>query len=330
MKVILNKNPGIRNDLLIVIPLSEIDDVIFQIANRDKLVRLPGLMRHVPEQEVEERKAVNSCKITVEEHLRVMSKRGPNILEPSGKPLRRLIVIGSRNVGSNHGFVAWQREETPKLFHVKGDPLNYNSYSCLTKYKDGQISIRCLRVKNDSVIENEKDITDKLTWCVYGNQVLRNGQIVPIEEIIDQFYDIRHVLAFDRNSDPGRQIEADIFKGYPELFRKNALRALHEGVPRNRFLHNGLGLSDDSLIILQREGTIEEVAHRFKEAGANDAIILDNGASVFFWVWWLYPKGGFLFSAPDFRPPCSAVVAFVLKGPAATYLPEGSVSFTVV
>jgi hypothetical protein len=161
--------------------------------------------------------------------------------------------------------------------------------------------------------------------------VLREGQVVPIEGIIDQFYDIRHVLAFDRNSSPGRHIEAEIYEGYPEQFQKNALRALREkGVPRNRYLHNAVGLSDESVFILQRDGTAEEIAHWLKEARARDGIILDNGGSVFCWAWWPYPAGGYVFTAPDFRSPSSAVIAFVLRGPANTNLPGGSVSFSVI
>ena len=181
------------------------------------------------------------------------------------------------------------------------------------------------------MFEGEADISGDVDWCVYGNPVLRGGQIVPIEEAIDHYYDIRHVLAIDRTTPEGRRIEAEIFEGYPVRFRQNALNALIEkGVPRNRFLHNALGLSNGSVFILQREGTPEEIAFYLKEAGAEDGIILDNGGSVFCWVWWIYPKGGYLFNAPDFRTPSSAVIAFVLSGSAAIDLPGGSVSFTVV
>ena len=168
------------------------------------------------------------------------------------------------------------------------------------------------------------------------------------EEIIEQFYDIRHVLAtYDRTiqqedrrtkefHDVGWEKESKIYDGYPDRFRENALQALREyGIPRNRFFHNCLGLSEDNIFILQREGTIEEVAHWLREAGAKDGIILDNGGSVFCWAWWLnaegkHPQGGFLFTSPDFRPPSSAVVALVLKGPVLTDLPTGSVSFSAV
>jgi hypothetical protein len=250
-------------------------------------------------------------------------------IRPFARSVRGL--IGSRNVGNNHGFIAWQKDEIPQLFHIRGDPLNYPSYSCLVRSREGRLSIRALRFENERAFEDRRDVTEEIEWCVFANWVLRDGQVVPIEEIIDQFYDIRHVLAFDREHLSGQQIEAEIYGDYPQRFRENVLRAWREkGVPRNRFLHNGLGFSEDHLFILQREGTIEEVAHGLREAGAQDGMILDNGGSVFCWAWWPYPKGGFLFTAPDFRPPSSAIIAFVLKGPAATDLPSGSVSFSVV
>jgi len=103
-----------------------------------------------------------------------------------------------------------------------------------------------------------------------------------------------------------------------------------------------LGLSKENVFILQREGTVEEVGHYLKDAGAQDGLILDNGASPFCYAWWScrtehwtreHPRtdrGGFLFTAPDFRPPASSVLVFILKGPAMTKLPSGSVSYSIV
>jgi len=111
---------------------------------------------------------------------------------------------------------------------------------------------------------------------------------------------------------------------------------MEKGLPRNRFFHNCIGISDENVYILQREGTVEEVANWLKDAGARDGIILDNGGCVLLGMEEGpfqqngYPKGGILFSAPDFRAPSSAVVVFVLKGPAATCLPGGSVSYAVL
>jgi hypothetical protein len=331
MEVHIYKSSGLRNDLLLIIPRSEIAETLFHIADHNELRRLPGLLRHVPNQDADERRRVNVCKVPVEEHLRRLSARGLALVDDRDRPQRRLIVIGSRNVGNNHGFVAWQRDEQHRLFHVKGDPLNYSSYSCLVRHWDGRLAVRALRFEQERVLEGDVDITEEVVWCVYANWVLRDGKVVSIEDVIDQFYDIRHVLAFDRGHPVGQHIEAEIYEGYPERFRDNALRVWQEkGVPRNRFLHNCLGLSEDNVFILQREGTIEEVAHCLKEVGAKDGLVLDNGGSVFCWAWWLYPQGGFLFTAPDFRPNSSAVIALVLKGPVGADLPSGSVSFSVV
>ena len=314
-----------------VISLSEVDDALFNIANRERLMVLPGLLREVPTQDPEERGQVNACKVPVEQQMQRLSADGRPLFDAEGKPVRPVIVIGSRSVGNNHGVIAWQRDQTPSLFHVRGDPLNYPSYSCLVRHEDKRLSIRSLSFENNGVFAGTNDMTEKITWCVYGNPVLRDGNVVPIEETIDQFYDIRHVLSFDRNHPMGREVEAAIYKGYPERFRQNALRVWHEkAIPRQRFLHSSIGLSEDNLIILQREGTIEEIAMWLRDAGARDGLIFDNGGSVFCWAWWPYPKGGFLFTAPDYRPNASAVVAFVLRGPAWTDLPGGSVSFTVV
>ena len=142
-----------------------------------------------------------------------------------------------------------------------------------------------------------------------------------------EFFDIRHVLAFDWSG----PLRNQIYSGYPDSFRTNALDALFQGVPRSRYMHNAVGLSRQSIIILQREGTIEEIAGWLREAGAEDGLVFDNGGSVFTWAWFVNGyRGGFLFSAPDFRPPSSAVLAFELDRPLRAEPPSGSVSATVL
>lgn len=327
MEVRINKTPGLRNDLLVTIPRSEIDDVLFHIANRSALMKLPGLLRH-RSQDSEQRKQVDECKVPVEQHLKDLG-----VMDDTHRAVKRVIAIGSRNIGNNHGYVAWQADETPRLFHVLGEPFHYSSYSCIVRYRDGRLGVRDLRFdpKRDRPLDGEADVAGEFAWCVFANRVLRNGQPVNIDEIIDQFYDIHHVLALDRDHPIGRRVEEDVFRGYPDRFRENALRALlDEGVPRNRFLHNCVGLSEEAVVILQREGTIEEMANWLRDAGARDGFILDNGGSAACWAWWPYPNGGFLFSAPDYRPNASAVLAFLLKGPACTNMPSGSVSCSVV
>jgi hypothetical protein len=84
------------------------------------------------------------------------------------------------------------------------------------------------------------------------------------------------------------------------------------------------------LVVVQREGTVEELGAALEQAGAADGIILDNGGSVACWVWWANAyAGGLVSPTVDHRPPGTSAIAFVLKGPSNVTLPGGSVAFSV-
>lgn len=331
MEIEIKRSPGWRNDLLITIPRAEVEDTWFSLVSRDELRGLPGLVRHLHQMDPATREALQRCKKPLPDHVSLLQQAGAHLLDERGRPGRPFLVIGCRNVGNNHGFVVWQAEREPRLFHVLDDPCGYPSYSCLTRLHDRTLGVRQLRFERERVIEGQTDITEQVAWSVYANWILRRGKVVAIEELIEEFYDIRHVLAFDRVTPAGQRIEEHIYGGYPAAFRDRALSALRElRVPRSRYLHNCLGLSENRLFILQREGTVEELAHWLQEAGAEDGLILDNGASVFCWASWIHPNGGYIFAAPDHRPNATAVLAFTLNGPLRCDLPGGSVSYAVL
>jgi hypothetical protein len=175
-----------------------------------------------------------------------------------------------------------------------------------------------------------RDLQGEIEWATFGPQILRDGRVARIEDIADQFYDIRHVLAFDPHTPDGQRVHADLYRGYPATFRHNVIAAWRShGVPRARYFHNAIGLSADALVILQSEGTIEEIGDALKAAGAEDGLILDNGGSVACWLWWANAyRGGILSPTVDYRPEGTSAIAFLLAGPAQTALPGGSVSFS--
>src|SRR5438874_10515177 len=139
MEVRIHQAPGYRTDLTIIIERAEIESSLLHIAHRDQMLRQPGLTRH-RESTAEEREANRACKIAFEEHL-----NGLGLLDADGRPRRRIVAIGNRNLGNNHGVVAWQADQAPPLFHVHGDPLNYPAYSCFVARRDGDLEIRDLR-----------------------------------------------------------------------------------------------------------------------------------------------------------------------------------------
>ena len=168
-----------------------------------------------------------------------------------------------------------------------------------------------------------RDASDRIEWATVGQRVLRAGRVTPIEEIAADFYDVRHVLAFDSRREAGERIRQEIYAGYPATFAANVQRAWRErGVPRARYVHNAVGVNANEVIVVQREGTIEEIGQALVDAGAADGVILDNGGSVVCWVWWANAyRGGIISPTVDYRPPGTSAIAFELKGPVNVEMP---------
>jgi hypothetical protein len=329
MKLEITRVEGLRNDLLLRIDRAELQEALLSVANRQQLLTLPGMPRHRPATP-EETAGIAGAKVPIDEHLRRLE-----IVGPSGRARRRAIAISNRNLGTNHGHLAWQRSATPRIFRILEDPADYGAYSSVTSWCDGRLSIEDLRFDGaaERVLDagDGRDLSDEIAWATFGQRVLARGRVARIEDLLHQFYDLRHVLAFDHHRAEGERIQRIVYDGYPGTYREHVLRAWREeGVPRARYFHNALGVSDDAVFVLQREGTVEEIGESLKAAGAEDGVILDNGGSVVCWVWWANSyAGGIVSPTVDYRPPGTSAIAFVLKGPVRTELPGGSVSYSV-
>ena len=330
MRLEINRVEGLRNDLCLRLDRAEIDSVVLSISDRDRLMTLPGIPRH-RDTTPDEHKNLSACRIPIDAHLRKLG-----VLDESGTLRKRAVAFSNRNLGTNHGNLAWQRAATPRIFRIAEDPCDYSSHTCLTSWRGGGLSIEELvfDLSADAVraARDGRDLSDEIEWATFGQRVLHRGRVARVEDIADQFYDIRHVLAFDHHRMQGDEIRHMIYRDYPRGFKDHVLSAWREvGIPRARYFHNAIGLSSDAVIVLQQEGTVEEIGAALKAAGADDGIILDNGGSVVCWVWWanLY-AGGTVSTTVDYRPDGTSAIAFILKGPMMTDLPGGSVSYTVV
>jgi hypothetical protein len=105
-----------------------------------------------------------------------------------------------------------------------------------------------------------QDLTDEIEWATFGQRVLRNGAVARIDDLLDQFYDVRHARAFDHRREEGERTRRALYDGSPATFSRNTKQAWHElGVPRARYFHNAVGLAPDAVTVVQREGTVEEV-----------------------------------------------------------------------
>lgn len=330
MKLEVTRIEGLRNDLLIRLERAEIERALLSLPHRDALMALPGIPRH-RDATADEASGLAACRVPVDVHL-----RGLGVVDATGRPAVRAVAVSNRNLGTNHGHLAWQRGADPPIFRVREDPCDYPTYSCLTASRDGALSIEDLqfdaarqRIRSG---REERDVSGEIEWAVFGQRVLRQGCVSRIGEIAHQFYDVRHVLAFEPRREEGEAVRRAVYAGYPGGFRDNVEQAWRaHGVPRARYYHNAIGVSADAIHVVQREGTVEEIGAALCDAGADEGIILDNGGSVACWTWWANDyAGGLVSPTVDYRPDGTSVIAFVLHGPAHHDLPGGSVSFSVL
>ena len=327
MRLEITRIEGLRNDLLLRLERSEISRAQLSLVNRDRLMALPGMPRH-RDATGDEARGIADAKLPIEVHLERLG-----VVDGEGRARRRAVAISNRNLGTNHGHVAWQRGERPRLFRIHEDPLLSRVASFLTVSSGGGIAIEELEIDpaQDRLLDRDgRDASDRIEWATAGQRVLRAGRVTPIEEIAADFYDVRHVLAFDPRREAGERIRQEIYAGYPATFAANVQRAWRErGVPRARYVHNAVGVNANEVIVVQREGTIEEIGQALVDAGAADGVILDNGGSVVCWVWWANDyRGGIISPTVDYRPPGTSAIVFELKGPVNVEMPGGSVSYS--
>ncbi len=341
MKVLVDKTPGICNELLIELPIQEIEAAFMQVHDWRTLNDGEGMVRWRGSGEYSRTAAqLQNTKVSMAVHLQNLG-----ILDKTRMPLCRAIAIGNRNLGNNHGVVAWHKDKQPSLFCLHGEPLAQRTYTCLVHHQDGRLTIQTLSFAGGQIKATNRttDLRGDINWCTYGQQILKEGEVTGIEDLIHEFYDIRHVLAIDPTRETGRQILETVYAGQQaevfniDVFRQQARQQWLAGVPRSRYFHSCVGLSETNLFILQGEGTPETLAQRLAKVGAQDAVILDNGGSVGCWTWWVnghresqHPSGGFIFQAPDYRPPATSIIVFRMSGPVRTNVPAMHASVTVV
>src|SRR3954466_15944485 len=112
MKLEITRLEGRRNDLLLRLERAEIETAVLSVANRERLRELPGMVRHRDATTAEQQGGAES-KIPIEAHLRAL-----DVTDRAGRAQRRAVAISNRNLGTNHGHVAWQSTASPRAFRV--------------------------------------------------------------------------------------------------------------------------------------------------------------------------------------------------------------------
>ncbi len=322
---LLGKEP----DFFMTIGFNEVKDIKLSIAHRRLSNRGSGLIRHTGNPTgvrtingitltgvyTTNKKDARLYHNTVEEHM-----EGLRLRDKNGRNLEQFVLVTNGNLGNNYWHVAWQREEKNRLYYLADEPFSERIYSCFVIPIKGNPRIQKVKFSEDGSrvlrAEDGKDMLDEIKWCNYGQQLVRDGKVVPIEEFADQFYDIRHIFDW---RDWGPTAEEDvaklkaIFEGYPKAFRKKVLDELAKGTTRAKYDHHILGITDDALVIAHKKGLVEDIAQNLVDKGVKDAVVLDQGGSSAVYASWPYPNGGYLMNTDHYRSERISTIGIVLK-----------------
>ncbi len=172
-------------------------------------------------------------------------------------------IIGEQGCGDltmNSWHVAYTKSsltsDEPKFIHLREEPLESRSYSCLVKWKEGtSVEIKDIRFhpfRSDKyrVMLDSKPIADQIEFAVYGKPIIRNGHVLDMRATCHQYSDIRHLFLLpDLNLSKqgffyGKQQEGPIYFGEAQLLNdRNLRRAALSGPIELDRLYRGLSVS---------------------------------------------------------------------------------------
>ena len=289
MRLEITRIEGLRNDLLLRIDRAEIAAARLSVANRARLMTLPGMPRHRQPSSDEARGiAEASCRSR-------STCGGSASWTARAGPQQRAIAISNRNLGTNHGHVAWQRDRAAA---DRSGSARTRARCAVALVSDGARR-RPDRDRGSALRRRARpaaarpatatDVSDEIEWATSASGCFAAGACRRDRRPHrGSSTTLRHVLAFDQRHEAGRTASGRTFTTATRsaFASRRSGRWRELGVPRARYFHNAVGLSPDEVIVLQREGTIEEIGAALRDAGADDGVILDNGGSVVCWVWW--------------------------------------------
>lgn len=252
------------------------------------------------------------CLFPYSEHLRWLN------LEPKDK----WILTGARNLGNNLRIIGWRQDKG--LLELKGEnATSGRRYTCL-----------CQTINNELIIDRlsfaeGKPSRNDLLWAVSGPELVWDEMARPIEVIIPDDYDLRHVWEVKYEMDlPGigksptdqtAELLANKFVQtmtlYPEIAAKEIIDyATRLGLRREKqYLHSALGITrEGNVILVQVSGSFENITEALVLFGAERAIELDQGGSCCIKIGGdaEFPEGRILFGSHYFRPKGLSLLIF--------------------
>jgi hypothetical protein len=256
-----------------------------------------------------------------EEHVRELKQRAQD---------SAWIVVGNGNLLSNLGIVGWHDGRTLRVAREERRMQIGWAYSCFWAAKSGRTGIGRFSFQDGlpRPLEEQPAGFGELAWVTSGQPILWDGKVARPEEVIAETYDVRHVyhLPTTVGDDPQKQRALRQVCEFTTLWVNrlgepaaqatealNAFAAQECLGTEDRYLMGALGADEEGRVYLvQRHGSISDVAQALRDRGAKRAILLDQGGGVgtYYRSNRHCPAGAFIFRSRDLRPERLCVIAF--------------------
>jgi hypothetical protein len=256
-----------------------------------------------------------------EEHVRQLRQRAQD---------SAWIVVGNGNLLSNVGIVGWHDGMTLRVAWEERRMQIGWAYSCFWVATSGRTGIGRFSFQDGlpRPLEDQPAGPGELAWVTSGQPILWDGKVARPKKVIAETYDVRHVyhLPTTVGDDSQKQRALRQVCRFTTLWvnqllkpMAQATRVLNKFASRehlgteDRYFMGALGADEEGRVYLvQRHGSISDVARALRDRGATRAILLDQGGGVgtYYQSDRHCPAGAFIFRSRDLRPERLCAIAF--------------------
>jgi len=100
-----------------------------------------------------------------------------------------LAIIPNGNLLANEWFVGFKDGE---VYHRLDKPVNKRRYTFLVAYTGGDINIE------EHTVDELRSKAENIIFATSGQPLVKNGEAVPLVDVVSQFEDLRHLFTFPR------------------------------------------------------------------------------------------------------------------------------------
>ncbi|MDP8234153.1 MAG: hypothetical protein P9M06_05075 [Candidatus Saelkia tenebricola] len=195
-----------------------------------------------------------------------------------------IAVLPNGNTMFNDWFVSFVNGE---LFYNTQEPIFKRTYSSLVVWEDGGISIEDINFEDVDASGQIKvinslggeDITDKILYTTFGQRLIKDGDVVNLVDIYDEFDDLGHLFYFPLIPVEGREIIGGPLVGKMHE-DKTMVKAALEGEAIDFALEDLAGIAANELRERLNQSGYREVANSQNVINQGEYVIEDNNLSI--------------------------------------------------